>query len=271
MAKYCLYPLRIDALSTDGSARLVDTLLVDPLCLPVPIASTPLDDAIEENVRFVADGLISDMEVHSAVRTAKGSHFSGRVDVLGKPGLREKVEDQIRGQIKRMLKDLDGPRVLEGEKDSVVEEPPFKKRKVDAPSSSSACDEVSSSALAPSEKRMDEKSRQKGRLVPIKIRLRENNVVVLDEFQYDILSPPMPGGDPISIAKGIVRDLNLPQDMAVSIATLIVDQIHGLDVGGSLEGMDRSRAKGEQPAAWTVDSKEVAAAQTQVLSYHNLK
>lgn len=269
MAKYCLYPLRIDASSKDGSCRIVDTLILDPLCLPVPIASASLDDAIEKNVRVLADGLLSDMEVHASVRTSKGSHFSGRIDVLNKTGLSQRVEDQIRGQIKTMLKDLDGPRSLDGRGNADgAKDPPSKKQKVEHPTSSLADDALSSPTSAAVKDKKDEKSRKKSNLVLIKIRMREHNVVVLDEFKYDVGSPPPPGGDPISISKGIVRDLNLPQEMAVSIATSIVDQIHGLKVKGNIEGMDRARAKRDRPAAWTVDTREVAAAQVQVLSNH---
>ena len=65
-----LAPIRIDAVSDDTSLRIVETILWDPFCWPIPLLShsnspSSLDDAVEANVQLVAHQLISDLEVLS--------------------------------------------------------------------------------------------------------------------------------------------------------------------------------------------------------------
>lgn len=90
-----LFPLRIDATTSDGNVRIVDTLLFDSNCWPIPL-SNPLDDSVEANIRHMATFIISDAEVIGMGRTVR--HFTNRVD-LWSPELQEKVEEQLRAQL----------------------------------------------------------------------------------------------------------------------------------------------------------------------------
>jgi hypothetical protein len=88
-------PVRIDVTSEDKNIRIIDTLLVDPTCWPIPLYS-PLRQAVEENVREYAHTILSDMEVHGMGRTVR--HFTGRVDLYS-AALQTKIEDQLRPQL----------------------------------------------------------------------------------------------------------------------------------------------------------------------------
>jgi hypothetical protein len=76
----------------------------------------------------------------------------------------------------------------------------------------------------------------KSNIIRIKLRLRHKNIVVVDEFDYDVNLSGLEGSDPFSMAKSMVKDLNLPREFAVSIASLIIEQIYGIAVTESLEG-----------------------------------
>ena len=71
----------------------------------------------------------------------------------------------------------------------------------------------------------------KSDLVKINIRIRDDKrkILVLDEFHLDP-SLLVPGGDIVSVAQSIVKDLNLPEDMTTNIVTTILEQIRGLHV-----------------------------------------
>jgi hypothetical protein len=88
-------PVRIDVTSEDKNIRIVDTLLVDPTCWPIPLYA-PLRQSVEANVREYAHTILSDMEVHGMGRTVR--HFTGRVDLYS-PVLQTKIEDQLRPQL----------------------------------------------------------------------------------------------------------------------------------------------------------------------------
>ena len=77
----------------------------------------------------------------------------------------------------------------------------------------------------------------KPNIVRIKIRLRHEHIAVVDEFDYDVNMSGLQGSDPFSIAKGMVKDLKLPREFEVLIASSIIEQIFGIDVPSSLNGM----------------------------------
>jgi hypothetical protein len=60
---------------------------------------------------------------------------------------------------------------------------------------------------------------------------------VVDEFDYDVNLSGLEGSDPFSIAKGMSKDLNLPKEFEVSIASSILEQIYGIDVPESFDGV----------------------------------
>lgn len=90
-----LIPVRIDVASNDKTARVIDTLIVDPTCWPIPLYS-PLQESVERNIQELAYTVLSDAEVLGMGRTVR--HFTGRVD-LWSPELQLKVENQLRPQI----------------------------------------------------------------------------------------------------------------------------------------------------------------------------
>jgi hypothetical protein len=90
-----LIPVRIDVTSDDKSIRIVDTLLMDPTCWPVPLYA-PLHESLEQNVEELAHTVLSESEVIGMGRTVR--HFTGRVD-LWSNALQTKIEDQLRPQL----------------------------------------------------------------------------------------------------------------------------------------------------------------------------
>ena len=90
-----LVPLRVDVCTGDGHVRIVDTLMFDPKCWPIPLLP-PLHESVEHNVRELAHSIISDAEVIGMGRTVR--HFTNRVD-LWSPRLQELVEGQLRSQL----------------------------------------------------------------------------------------------------------------------------------------------------------------------------
>lgn len=90
-----LVPIRVDVTSDDKSVRLIETLLIDPTCWPIPL-TVPWSDALEQNVRHLAYGILSDMEVQGMGRTVR--HFTGRVELYS-ASLQTKLQDQLRPQL----------------------------------------------------------------------------------------------------------------------------------------------------------------------------
>lgn len=91
-----LIPIRIDVTSNDDRlVRIVDTLLFDPSCWPVPLYH-PLHEAIEDNVVQIACCVLSDAEVQNMGRNNR--HFTNRVDIWSKD-LKKRAEDQLRSQL----------------------------------------------------------------------------------------------------------------------------------------------------------------------------
>jgi len=72
-------------------------------------------------------------------------------------------------------------------------------------------------------------------LVKINIRIRENQISVVDEFIIDLDHPTL--SNPLFLAQSMVRDLNLPPSMVNTIAISISEQICGLEVDENLDGM----------------------------------
>jgi hypothetical protein len=90
-----LIPVRIDVVSDDKSIRIVDTLLLDPTCWPIPLYA-PLQESLERNVQELAHTILGEAEVQGMGRTVR--HFTGRVD-LWSPRFQAKIEAQLRPQL----------------------------------------------------------------------------------------------------------------------------------------------------------------------------
>ena len=261
-----LVPVRVDAKCNTGY-RIIDTLLVDPACLPRPLSEfRTANEAVEANVRILSDNLISDYEV-AAIESAgyRQNYFTGRVALLNVPDLRGEVERQIRRALWDML-DGDATAAAAG---ASAASGGHKKRKSKTDGNVHGDAEPEADAVTKKQK-LDEDSGQdqptgdgsnaeedraadadggddadatgngfddidKSDLVKINIRIRDDKrkILVLDEFHVDPRCS-LPGGDIVSVAKSLVKDLNLPADMELTIITTILEQIHGLQVPANL-------------------------------------
>ena len=255
-----LYPLRIDVKSPDKSARIIDTLLIDPNCLPITPSTVMTEEnrkrsyrtltlqKIEQNSEYLASTIIADMEVHGVSKTNKSARLS-----LG--GLKSEVKNQIQKQLE----------AIQYAEESGVVPREIKKIKQVEEQTTQANDTV--------EKKKEERGEE---FVKINLRIRENGVQVIDEFLVD---PKLPSSDPITLAKAIVDDLDIPEDFIVnSIAISIAEQMYGgLTVGEDLQGMTRNApttntqvapmsskvaVKRNVPSAWYVDEQEDTVART---------
>ena len=90
---YSLIPIRVDAWSADKSTRIVDTILLDPTCWPIPSHSADPSVLVEENTQFLADTLLLDAEVMGMGRSENG--FTGR-QPLWNFSLQQRLCDQVR-------------------------------------------------------------------------------------------------------------------------------------------------------------------------------
>ena len=265
-----LIPVRVDATCNTGY-RLVESLLVDPTCLPRPLSefarTSTTNEAIEANVRILSDTLISDYEV-TAIQSAgyRQNYFTGRLALLNVPDLRAEVERQIR----RALWDM-----VDGDASADVAETVSRKKRRKSKADNNADTDATSTAEAEAKKQKvgdddDEEDKEdqptvtadndnadntdqekdtvgsdadqdggddgdgidKSDLVKINIRIRDDKrkILVLDEFHVDPSLCSLPGGDIVSVAQSIVKDLNLPEDMTTTIVTTILEQIRGLHV-----------------------------------------
>ncbi|GKZ01388.1 hypothetical protein MPSEU_001089600 [Mayamaea pseudoterrestris] len=110
---HSLVPIRVDAWSADKSTRIVDTFLLDPVCWP--IRSSEPSVMVEENTQYLADTILLDADVMGMGRAAastggdSGSKFTGRLQ-LWNFSLQQRLCDQIRGQLWRVLMSTSGPR-----------------------------------------------------------------------------------------------------------------------------------------------------------------
>ncbi|KAL9191517.1 hypothetical protein ACHAXT_001223 [Thalassiosira profunda] len=250
-----LVPVRVDASSSDGTVRIIDTLVVDTTCLPISHAHPPHDGSssglgalsrgksepnnfsmpslLEANASHLAEQLIADAEVQGAVRTNSRTFMGGRLDLLGDAKLRRGIEKQIWTQLSIAM-GADKKGLVSGGK-SLGDGASL------APDGASSADVEGDKPLASS-------------IVRIKLRLRHENIVVFDEFDYDVNTSGMEGSDPFSIAKSIVKDLKLPPELAPTIAASIVEQIYGVDVSGSVEAFTSTAAVRKTPTALVLDA-----------------
>lgn len=102
-----IYPIRVDVSSKDNGLRIVDTILLDPTCLPIPPSTTNenynsynlYSQTILQNASFFAKNLLADMEVDGINKTEK----IGRIRLVNNNDLIMMVENQIQKQLKSIL------------------------------------------------------------------------------------------------------------------------------------------------------------------------
>jgi hypothetical protein len=237
-------PIRIDASSEAPSRfRIIDTLLIDTTCLPAPVTSTQddtsptiasefsLSSLIERNASYLTESILADAEVYGAVRSSK-HYLGGRLDLLSDTKLYETIHKQISTQLSLAL-NLGKSELLGGKRagtTNLVAGEPYKTESSDVVPDTH-------SMQSNSENNGDEGIIPRPNIVRIKLRLRHENIVVVDEFDYDVNLSGLEGSDPFSIAKGMSKDLNLPKEFEVSIASSILEQIYGIDVPESFDGV----------------------------------
>jgi hypothetical protein len=245
-----LYPVRVDASSKDGQVRIVDSMLIDPSCLPIPPSCSfdatvnkdnpLLNRTIDENSKHLAVSIIADMEVHSCSRI----HKSGRVRIFEKyPEMEGLVEAQISSQLRIIL-----------------EEQNPRKRKRNQPYQDSASEEVSGNVTS-KECAVDNHKKE---LVKVNIRLRENGISIVDELMVD---PNHPMSNPLFLAESMAKDLKLPSNIINSLAILISEQLLGLEMKEAIDDKivkidEEAKLKATQysiPSMLNVDKKTPAA------------
>ena len=192
-----LIPVRVDVSSDDKSVRIVETLLMDPTCWPIPL-TPPLHESVNQNVREIAHTLLSDLEVQGMGRTVR--HFTGRVD-LWTLSLQRKIEDQLRPQFWQIA----------ASNNSIVN--------------------VQKSSSQPNNKGAGGR-RKKDSIIPIKIRLTVNDVIIKEDIMWD---PLVPDYTPLDFAQTLGEELNLPDEAVIAVATTIVEQLHGITMEESEE------------------------------------
>lgn len=261
-----LVPLRVNVVSDDHNLTILETLVLDRTCLPIPLYD-PLDDAIERNADELAYMLLSDMEVHGMGRTVR--HFTGRVD-LWNASLQQKIKKQLIPQLRHVLKSSKLRIVNRHLTPSVsgADEEQSKKRKRDE------TEEKASEKAA--EKKEEEKTettaslpkkKKKASPVPVRLRLCVNGIRIHDDFIWDKSVPQCP----IEFARSLGKDLNLPDEAIVAIVTSIVEQLDGAMVDDTKD-LDNSPGPDAQrknaTAAWPLEHRVHMANTTHLLTLH---
>jgi len=229
--KQQLYPIRVDVTSNDRQLRLVDTLLWDPSIIPAEPEQLALD-------------IVRDAVVLGMGRAAR--HFTNRLEISETVELQEKVSKQLADQfqVMREIEAMVPQAAAAAAAPTALNSNIQKKRKRedetappgDSSSSITAMEKDASSGSAVKEE--DNSSKQKTEdnatkekdptlpvapskhLIPIHLRLSVHGVRIHDEFNYDpeVLSP-------LQVAQSIATDLKLSQEMVVSIAIEIAEQV----------------------------------------------
>ncbi|KAL7431456.1 hypothetical protein ACHAXH_007133 [Discostella pseudostelligera] len=262
-----LVPIRVDASSSDGAVRIIDTLLVDTTCLPVPhghprhdgvsglnsfaggtVEGTQstlfsLSSLVNANASQLTESILSDAEVYGAVRSSTKTFMGGRLDLLSDAKLYQQIEKQIQRQLEI---------VLTTEKKDLVSKCCSSLRH--AAEGTSSTQDIAMSSDGKAGQTLSGMTNNESRIVRIKIRLRHDNIVVIDEFDYDVNSSGMEGCDPFSIANSLVQDTKLPTELAPSIAASIVEQIYGVNVTDSLDGLPSIASARHAPSALVLDT-----------------
>jgi len=260
-----LYPIRIQASSKDNSISIIDTMLVDPLCLPVPPSScVPSVDQlanssiniqkriISENAKYFTTTLLSDMEVDSVTKVNK----TARVKLMGASGLQQEVKKQITEQLEAIVileqdrkleekihcRNILKRRRIEKEEDVEKEKESAKDKDGDED-----MDEGEKESEVAKLKEEDDDTPTLGgdkisNLIPINIRIKEDGICIVDEFEID---PHHHLSNPILLATALANDLNLPPKIINSIAITIAEQMCGLDVPWNITGLKVGVKKNE--------------------------
>jgi len=245
-----LYPIRIDISTKDSALRIIDTILVDPTCLPVPPPTTNYNtndlqtQTIILNAEHFTQTLLADMEVEGM--TNKSAKI-GRLRLLENTLLKQLVQAQFQKQLKAVLdQEL---RLRKRYHAAILTKKMTKKRKLDSNPVDGECKEGGMDIKAKKEESKSQSQLQKSNLIPIHLRIKENGICIMDQFKVDVdpLHPHL--SNPILLASSIAQDMNLSPDMINSLAISIAEQIHGLKVSEDVQGLTTTeRNKNDGPS-----------------------
>ena len=279
-----LYPIRIDISTKDSALRIIDTILVDPTCLPVPPPTTNYNNndlqtqTIILNAKHFTQTLLADMEVEGM--TNKSAKI-GRLRLLENSLLKQLVQAQFQKQLKECLdQEL---RLRKRYHAAILTRKMSKKRKLDSNSVNGESKEDDKDVKVKKEESESESQLQlqKSNLIPIHLRIKENGICIMDQFKVDVdpLHPHL--SNPILLATSIAQDMNLSPDMINSIAISIAEQIHGLKISEDVQGLTTTERKKNDvpstpsnsglkrmqvnkaiPMAWKMEDKDEVIAKT---------
>jgi hypothetical protein len=258
----------VDVSSSDKTARLVETILIDPTCWPSPLYE-PLEESVERTIRDYAHSILSDAEVHGMGRTVR--HFTGRLD-LWTPQLQTQIEDQLRPQIWAIVLDQ-------------------LQRTTTKPTTTTTTSQQQT--LIPISIRLLLSTTTTNGNSSTRDNTSTNTGILIQE---DFLWDPSVPVSPLEFAQSMADDLQLPEEAAVDIATTIVEQIYGLNVPSGEESLisqpPSTNKEGDgsfsspsittiaaagggggggevnSMGAWKMDPKEYVATTTQIVSSH---
>lgn len=131
-----IYPIRVDVSSKDNGLRIMDTILLDPTCLPIPPSTTNKNynsynlysQTILQNASFFAKNLLADMEVDGINKTEK----IGRIRLVNNNDLIMMVENQIQKQLKSILEKESKRKIMYSTRNINHYSKAIKKRKLSA-------------------------------------------------------------------------------------------------------------------------------------------
>ena len=248
-----IYPIRVDVSTKDNALRIIDSILIDPTCLPVKPPtinykhSSLQTQTILLNAAHLTQTLLADMEVEGMTNK---SVKIGRLRLLSNHYLKQHIEDQIQNQLKVILDKEHRMRFQRNANANANQQHhhPSKKRKVKEASGGESKQDVPPSS--------EKESQSESHLIPIHLRIKEQGICITDQFHIDADAGADPLhshlSNPILLATSIANDMNLPSDIINSIAISIAEQMHGLKVPEGIQGLTMTeRMKSDIPGVST--------------------
>lgn len=202
-----------------------------------------LPSLIERNSKYLTESILADAEVYGAVRSSK-HYLGGRLDLLSDKQLYKTINDQISTQLSVALN--------MGKNELLCNQGGVRYTSARALCKDESSDVVPDSMQSTPFGDASGQASFKSNIIRIKLRLRHENIVVVDEFDYDVNLSGLEGSDPFSMAKSMVKDLNLPREFEVSIASSIIEQIYGIAVTESLEELGATASR-DVPGAYALN------------------
>jgi len=325
-----LIPVRVDVSSSDKTTRIIETLLIDPTCWPIPLyySNHPsltmtsssvsaavtqqqllLHESVERNIKEYAHSILSDAEVHGMGRTVR--HFTGRIDTIWTPSLQTLVEDQLRPQLWAIALSTVPATATTATATTTRRTEGSTQHPHHHPSSSSSLIPISIRLLLPNITTTTVTTPSNTNNTTNNNNANNNSssttnnttssigIVVHEDFLWDpsltssaattTTTTAASTPSPLEFAQDMTRDLQLPEEAAIDIATTLLEQLHGLDVpplgasaaaggvgGGTdpssrmppLDGSSTLLVETSMRGAWKMDPKEYVATTTQIISSH---